>query len=46
MRKHISWYLKGMKDAVKIRQVINKVTTAAEMEDILNLYLEKTAKQE
>ena len=46
MRKHISWYLKGMKDTVKIRQVINKVTTAAEMEDILNLYLEKTAKQE
>jgi len=46
MRKHFSWYMKGMKDAGRMRQVINTITTAAQMEETLNLYIEKIAIQE
>lgn len=40
MRKHIAWYLKGMKDASVARQEINKVNTATEVKDILIKYFE------
>jgi tRNA-dihydrouridine synthase B len=41
MRKHVAWYLKGMKDAGRIRKYINTIATAAEMENVLLFYLDK-----
>ena len=41
MRKHISWYMKGLKEAGRIRRVINSITTASEMEEALLSYQEK-----
>lgn len=38
MRKHISWYLKGLKGAGQIRKLINTISTASEMEDTLLSY--------
>jgi nifR3 family TIM-barrel protein len=35
MRKHISWYIKGMPGAAKIRILINQAETRAEMLEIL-----------
>lgn len=31
MRKHIAWYLKGMKGATKMKECINKIATSQEM---------------
>lgn len=36
MRKHIAWYVKGMKNAAKIRNEINKIDDASEMRKIIN----------
>ena len=36
MRKHLSWYIKGLAHATKIRQQINQATTYNEIENILN----------
>ncbi len=41
MRKHISWYIKGLKEAGQMRKLINSITTASEMEDTLLSYKEK-----
>ena len=38
MRKHIAWYLKGLKDSSQIKRLINTLTTAAEVEAVLNSY--------
>lgn len=38
MRKHIAWYLKGLKDSNRIKRLINTLTTAAEVEAVLNSY--------
>ncbi len=38
MRKHISWYLKSMKDATKIRDLINKIENREELETCLKTY--------
>ncbi len=35
MRKHIAWYLKGMRDSNKIKNVINSVESKQEIEKIL-----------
>lgn len=35
MRKHISWYTKGMPDATRLRDRINQAVTGAEMDAIL-----------
>lgn len=35
MRKHISWYTKGMYGSAEIRQRVNKAKTAHEMEELL-----------
>ncbi|MEG2338708.1 MAG: tRNA dihydrouridine synthase DusB [Clostridium sp.] len=40
MRKHIAWYIKGMKDAAAIRDGINKMTSKEEMENFLKEYRE------
>lgn len=40
MRKHISWYLKNMKDAAKTRDIINKIENRQELETCLKTYFE------
>lgn len=40
MRKHISWYIKNLKEATKIREKINQITSKAELEDCLTEYFE------
>ena len=36
MRKHFSWYIKGLPSATKLRTLINKAATYRELEDLLN----------
>lgn len=36
MRKHVSWYTKGMKNAVYIRNAVNKVESLKELEGLIN----------
>lgn len=36
MRKHCSWYLKGMRNSAKVRDRINKAKTVSELEEHLN----------
>ena len=38
MRKHISWYIKNMKNATEVREKINKIETQKEMEKCLIEY--------
>lgn len=39
MRKHMAWYLKGMRGAAQVRLQFNSAESLAQMEDILNHYL-------
>ncbi|HZK34577.1 MAG TPA: tRNA dihydrouridine synthase DusB [Bacillota bacterium] len=39
MRKHIAWYIKGLKNAAGIKRTINKSGSLAEIEDVLGAYL-------
>ena len=39
MRKHMAWYLKGMRGAAQVRLKFNFAETLAQMEDILGNYL-------
>lgn len=39
MRKHISWYLKGLPHSTKIKDNINRVKTKREVEKYLNEYI-------
>lgn len=41
MRKHISSYIKGQKDATVVRNAINVLTTKQEVEDCLKQYFEQ-----
>ncbi|NCB42488.1 MAG: tRNA dihydrouridine synthase DusB [Clostridia bacterium] len=36
MRKHVSWYAKGIKNAARLRQRVNEATTEEEMADIIH----------
>lgn len=38
MRKHIAWYLKGLRDSAKVRETVNKVNSAQELVRILEDY--------
>lgn len=40
MRKHASWYLKGLPQAARIRDIINKIEKKNEMQRILINYIE------
>ena len=40
MRKHAAWYLKGMPGSTKIKTEIFRMTTSAEVKNILLEYLE------
>lgn len=39
MRKHIGWYLKGMKNSARFRDMINKMESAQEVVDTLKMFL-------
>ncbi|MDK8278932.1 tRNA dihydrouridine synthase DusB [Peptostreptococcus anaerobius] len=39
MRKHIGWYLKGMKNSARFRDMINKMESAQEVVDTFNMLL-------
>lgn len=41
MRSHIAWYLKGMPDAVRVKNLIFKAKSSDELREILNNYLEE-----
>lgn len=41
MRKHLSWYTKGMRDSAQLRHNINQAKTADEMENLLNENISK-----
>ena len=41
MRKHLSWYTKGMHGSAELRNRINVAQTAQEMEDLLESLLTK-----
>lgn len=38
MRKHLSWYIKGLKNSSKIRDLVNKLNTIEEVMDALEEY--------
>lgn len=38
MRKHIGWYLKGLKNATSVRDIINKINDKDEIEKVLKDY--------
>lgn len=40
-RKHIAWYIKGLKSSAKIREMINTAETIEEEKEILNTYFEE-----
>ena len=40
IRKHIAWYVKGMKNATVMREAINRVESKEEFEKILREYFE------
>lgn len=40
MRKHISWYIKGMKDSTKVKESVNKLNTFEEVRQTLLEYKE------
>lgn len=44
MRKHIAWYIKGMRDSAEIRNKINTISSKEEMENILLNYKETLGK--
>lgn len=46
MRKHIAWYLKGLRGATYARQAINMATTADEVKEILIKYFEEKKQNE
>ena len=35
MRKHVAWYTKGIKGAVRIREKVNSVESIEELENLL-----------
>ncbi len=39
MRKHIAWYLKGLRDSGRIKAIINKALSEAEIRSVLQAYL-------
>ncbi|MGI5921425.1 MAG: tRNA dihydrouridine synthase DusB [Syntrophomonadaceae bacterium] len=43
MRKHLSWYIKGMPGAARLREEINRAVTREEMVDIISHMLAKAA---
>ncbi len=40
MRKHAAWYLKGLRDAARLREKVNQINTVGEFGQVLETWLE------
>jgi tRNA-dihydrouridine synthase B len=40
MRKHVAWYIRGLPHSHKVREQVNQTKSAAELAELLRLYLE------
>lgn len=40
MRKHMGWYIKGLKNATEVRRIINTLNTKSEVAEVLRQYRE------
>ena len=45
MRKHVAWYIRGLPHSHKVREQVNRTRTAAELAELLTLYLETLERQ-
>ena len=45
MRKHIGWYLKGLKNSARYRDLINKITDYKVVIEMLEEYMEESLTQ-
>lgn len=45
MRKHAGWYIKGLPEATRIRELINEISTFEEMKTLLQDYADKLEAQ-
>ena len=45
MRKHASWYLKGIRGNGRARNMINQTETAQELKDYMRIFAEESAKE-
>lgn len=43
MRKHVAWYIKGLPHSHRVREQVNRTRTAAEMVELMQLYLAELA---
>jgi nifR3 family TIM-barrel protein len=41
MRKHAAWYIKGLRNSAKVKELVNKETTAEGMKKVLLRYVEE-----
>lgn len=46
MRKHIAWYIKGLKYSAEMRNKINKINQKEELEEALEEYLERFKRED
>lgn len=46
MRKHIAWYIKGLKNSAEMRNTINKISQKEELEEVLQEYLKRLIKED
>jgi tRNA-dihydrouridine synthase B len=37
-RKHVAWYIKGLRNAARVKEAVNRITTLSEMESLLREY--------
>jgi nifR3 family TIM-barrel protein len=44
MRKHVAWYIKGLPNSARVREQVNRTGSAAELSDLLRVYLETLAR--
>ncbi len=45
MRKHVAWYIRGLPHSHKVRDQVNQTRSAAELAELLTLYLETLERQ-
>jgi tRNA-dihydrouridine synthase B len=45
MRKHVAWYIRGLPHSHKVREQVNQTRSAAELAELLTVYLETLERQ-
>ncbi len=45
MRKHIAWYIKGIRGSAEMRDMVNRIETRSELEQTLREYIEELKNQ-